>query len=58
MQLGEYVSTTDEDLVEWEEVVEAETKVWKAGPHEEGLQTMKNLSIFGPKLFFFIKTFL
>ena len=53
-QLEEHVSTADEDLVEREEIVrDAET--WKAGPRKGELQTMKNLIIFSPKLFFFIE---
>ena len=54
-QLWEHVSTADDDLVEQGEVIRAKAEAWKAGPCEGGLQTMKNLSIFGLKLFFFIE---
>ena len=49
------MSSADKDSVERGEVVGAETEAQKAGPREGGLQTMKNLSIFGLKLFFFIE---
>ena len=55
--MEEYRSTVDKDLVERREVIGAKTKAktWKAGPYKGRLQIIKNLSIFDPKLFFFIK---
>ena len=52
MQLKKHVSIADKDLVEREKVVRAETEARKAGPSKEGLQTIKNLSVFSSKLFF------
>lgn len=57
--LWEHVSSADEDSVERQEIgfgakIDAET--WEAGTCQGGLQTMKNLSVFSSKLFFFILT--
>ena len=50
------MSSADEDSMEREEVIGAEAEAQNAGPCEGGLQTIKNLSVFGSKLFFFIET--
>ena len=63
MQLRKYVSIADKNLVKRRKVVEAKVEAWKteaqkAGSCKEKLQTIKNLSVFSLKLFFFIKIFL
>ena len=61
MQLGEHINTADKDLVEeWEIGLKGKAEVskikdWKIDPNKKRLQTMKNLSVFNLKLFFFIE---
>ena len=54
------MSITNKNSIEQEEIVgpKAEVETWKPGFCKKKLQTIKNLSVFGLKLFFFIEAFL
>ena len=55
MQLGEQINITNKNLVEkLKFMLKVEIGAWKTVSYKERLQTMKNLSVFSLKLFFFI----